>query len=89
MPGTLMVDGATQVMAIFMIGLGFTLNRDGWMFEPVPQEVFKLLCRGQITKEKVTLVYEVFIEEIIGGDYPTIYADILGSTNRGLKNISW
>ncbi len=85
MPGTLMVDGATQVMAIYMIGLGFTLNRDGWRFEPVPQEVYKLLCRGQIAKEKVTLVYEIFIEEVIDGDYPTIYADILGSTDRGLK----
>ena len=85
MPGTLMVDGATQVMAIYMIGLGFTLNRDGWRFEPVPQEVYKLLCRGQIAKEKVTLVYEIFIEEVIDGDFPTIYADILGSTDRGLK----
>ena len=85
MPGTLMVDGAMQVMAIYMIGLGYTLNRDGWRFEPVPEEPYKLLCRGQITKEKVKLIYEIFIEEVIYGDYPTIYADILGSTDKGLK----
>ncbi|MDY6821517.1 MAG: beta-ketoacyl synthase N-terminal-like domain-containing protein [Deferribacterota bacterium] len=85
MPGTLMADGALQVIAIYMIGLGYTLDKDGWYFEPVAGEPYKLLARGQITKERVKLVYEVFIEEVVNGDCPTIYADVLGSNSRGLK----
>ena len=85
MPGTLMVDGAFQVMAIYLTGLGYTLNRDGWRFDPVPEQPYKVICRGQITSEVTTLIYEIFIEEIIDGDYPTIYADILGSKSDGLK----
>ena len=85
MPGTLMSDGCGQAMAFFMIGLGYTLKRDGWRFDPVPNQSSKVQCRGQVTTDiKDPVVYEIFIEEIIDGPYPTIYADILGSLG-GLK----
>jgi acyl transferase domain-containing protein/3-hydroxymyristoyl/3-hydroxydecanoyl-(acyl carrier protein) dehydratase len=85
MPGTLMADASLQVMAIYMVGLGFTLDKSGWHFEPVSEVPYKLLARGQVTKEKVKLIYEVFVEEVINDEVPTIYADVLGSTDKGLK----
>ena len=36
MPGTLMFEGCLQAMAFYLAALGFTLDRDGWRFEPVP-----------------------------------------------------
>lgn len=77
MPGTLMFEGCLQTMAIYMTSLGFTLNCDGWRFEPVPEETYKMRCRGQVTPESRELVYEVFIEEVIDGPEPMIFADLL------------
>ena len=84
MPGTLMFEGCLQAMAIHMAGLGYTLNNDGWRFEPVPGETYSLRCRGQVDRESSLLEYEVFVEEVIDGPYPTIYADLL-CTVDGLK----
>jgi len=36
MPGTLMCEGCLQAMSFFLAALGYTLDRDGWRFEPVP-----------------------------------------------------
>ncbi|MFH1462932.1 MAG: beta-ketoacyl synthase N-terminal-like domain-containing protein [Pseudomonadota bacterium] len=84
MPGTLMFEGCLQAMAIFMGSLGFTLRRDGWRFQPVTGEPFDLRCRGQVTPLSTELVYEVFVEEVIAGPLPTLYADLL-CTCDGLK----
>jgi 3-hydroxymyristoyl/3-hydroxydecanoyl-(acyl carrier protein) dehydratase len=84
MPGTLMSDACLQAMSFYLAAMGYTLNKDGWRFEPVPEEVYHIKCRGQVTPESNQLTYEVFVEEIIDGPYPTIYADILGTCD-GLK----
>lgn len=84
MPGTLMCEGCLQAMAFFITGMGYTLDKDGWRFDPVPNETYELRCRGQVTPQSKQLTYEVFVEEIIDGPMPTIYADILGSSD-GLK----
>ena len=49
MPGTLMFEGCLQAMAFYLTSTGATLDRDGFRFEPVPDETFKLRCRGQAT----------------------------------------
>jgi 3-hydroxymyristoyl/3-hydroxydecanoyl-(acyl carrier protein) dehydratase/1-acyl-sn-glycerol-3-phosphate acyltransferase len=77
MPGTLMVEGCLQAMAFYLSALGFTLERDGWRFEPVPDTRYSLRCRGQVVPSSKLLVYEVFVDEIIAGPTPTIYADVL------------
>jgi 3-hydroxymyristoyl/3-hydroxydecanoyl-(acyl carrier protein) dehydratase len=77
MPGTMMLEGCLQTMAFYMAGLGYTLNRDGWRFEPAQEEMYKLICRGQVTPAAKTVVYEVFVEEVIDGPVPTLYADLL------------
>ncbi len=77
MPGTLMFDGSLQTMAFYLAALGYTVDRDGWIFEPVEDRPYKLRCRGQCTPENKELVYEVFVAEIVDGDTPTIVADLL------------
>ena len=46
MPGTLMADAATQALSFAMAAYGFTIERDGWRFEPVPDEMARFVCRG-------------------------------------------
>lgn len=77
MPGTLMFEAAMQTMAIYMTSLGLTLGGDGWRFEPVPFETYKLVCRGQVTPQSRELVYEVFVREVIAGPEPMLFADLL------------
>ena len=84
MPGTLMLEGCLQAMAVYLAALGFTLERDGWRFEPVPEEPYLMRCRGQVTPASRELVYEVFVEELLAGPEPTLFADIL-CTVDGLK----
>jgi acyl transferase domain-containing protein/3-hydroxymyristoyl/3-hydroxydecanoyl-(acyl carrier protein) dehydratase/1-acyl-sn-glycerol-3-phosphate acyltransferase len=84
MPGTLMFDGSLQTMAFYMAALGFTVDKDGWIFEPVEDRPYKLRCRGQCTPENKELVYEVFVAEVHDGDQPMLVADLL-CTVDGLK----
>jgi acyl transferase domain-containing protein/3-hydroxymyristoyl/3-hydroxydecanoyl-(acyl carrier protein) dehydratase/1-acyl-sn-glycerol-3-phosphate acyltransferase len=84
MPGTLMCEGCLQAMAFYLTAQGYTLERDGWRFDPIPDEMYKLQCRGQVTPGSRELTYEVFVEEVIDGPVPMIFADILGSSD-GLK----
>ncbi|HUP22947.1 MAG TPA: beta-ketoacyl synthase N-terminal-like domain-containing protein, partial [Thermoanaerobaculia bacterium] len=84
MPGTLMFEGCLQAMSFAMAAMGFTLQRDGWRFQPVIGEPIPMRCRGQVTPESRELVYEIFVEEIVAGPLPTVYADVL-CTVDGLK----
>jgi len=77
MPGTMMYEGTLQTMAFYMTALGYTLDRDGWRFEPVQDEMYKLVCRGQVIPSNKHVVYELFVEEVIHGPTPTLYADLL------------
>jgi 3-oxoacyl-(acyl-carrier-protein) synthase/3-hydroxymyristoyl/3-hydroxydecanoyl-(acyl carrier protein) dehydratase/1-acyl-sn-glycerol-3-phosphate acyltransferase len=77
MPGTLMFEGCLQTMAFYLAAMGYTLPRDGWRFEPITDEAYKLLCRGQVTPKSRVLTYEVFVEEVVAGPIPMLYADLL------------
>lgn len=77
MPGTLMFEGTLQSMATYMVAAGMTLACDGWRFEPVPFQTYKLKCRGQVTPDSREVVYEVFVRELISGPQPTLFADVL------------
>jgi acyl transferase domain-containing protein/3-hydroxymyristoyl/3-hydroxydecanoyl-(acyl carrier protein) dehydratase len=84
MPGTLMFDACLAAMAIYLTACGYTIKRDGWRFQPVPELKYQLQCRGQVTPNSKLLVTEVFVEERIAGPIPTVYADLL-CTVDGLK----
>ena len=81
MPGTLMFEGCLQAMAFYLAALGHTLSRDGWRFEPVPEETYKLQCRGQVLPTSKELVCEVFVAELHDGPIPMLYADLLGTVD--------
>ena len=87
MPGTLMAEAGMQAMAFYMAALGFTLERDGWRFEPIPDETYRLRCRGQVAPSSHELTYEIFIHQIIAGPEPAIYADILGTVDGVTKAV--
>jgi acyl transferase domain-containing protein/3-hydroxymyristoyl/3-hydroxydecanoyl-(acyl carrier protein) dehydratase len=84
MPGTLMVDGCLQIMAFFMQALGLTIDRDGWRFEVVQDTTYQLRCRGQVIPSSKLLEYELFVDELVGGHEPILWADVL-CTVDGLK----
>ncbi|CAO3409769.1 beta-ketoacyl synthase N-terminal-like domain-containing protein [Azospirillum largimobile] len=82
MPGTLMAEGAVQAVATFMAAGGFTIGRDSWRFEPVPDEPARFVCRGQVIPDAAHhLVYEVFVEEIEDGPTPIVRAALLCSAD--------
>jgi len=84
MPGTLMFEGCLQTMAFYVAALGYTIDRDGWRFEPVPEQPYLLRCRGQVTPKSRTLVYEVFVSELHDGAEPMLVADLM-CTVDGLR----
>ncbi|MEI7031856.1 beta-ketoacyl synthase N-terminal-like domain-containing protein [Streptomyces pratensis] len=81
MPGTLMLQGGLQAMAFYLAAMGFTIDRDGWRFEPVSEHPSRAMCRGQATPEDQQVVYEVFVRGVSAGPVPTLYADVLGSVD--------
>jgi acyl transferase domain-containing protein/3-hydroxymyristoyl/3-hydroxydecanoyl-(acyl carrier protein) dehydratase len=84
MPGTLMFEGGLQAMSFYLAALGFTLDRDGWRFEPVPGEPCVVRCRHQVSPASRTIVYEVFVSALSSDPCPTLYADVLGTVD-GVK----
>lgn len=84
MPGTLMFEACLQAMAFYLAAMGFTIDHDGWAFEPVPDEPYEMRCRGQVTPSSKQLTYEVFVSEVSAGPLPTVFADLL-CTVDGLK----
>lgn len=81
MPGTLMLQGGLQAMAFYLTAMGFTVDRDGWRFEPVSEHPSRAMCRGQATPGGRRVVYEVFVRGVSAGPVPTLYADVLGSVD--------
>ncbi|WP_175354392.1 MULTISPECIES: beta-ketoacyl synthase N-terminal-like domain-containing protein [unclassified Hyphomonas] len=78
MPGTLMAEAAVQALEFYAAAVGLTVERDGYVFEPIPEHTAKFVCRGQVIPDKDHQVtYEVFIDEIIDGETPEIYASLL------------
>ena len=74
------VDGQSGYRrhVLHLAAYGFTIDRDGWRFEPVPDETARFVCRGQVTPDSAHILdYEVFVEEIIDGPTPTVFAALL------------
>jgi 3-hydroxymyristoyl/3-hydroxydecanoyl-(acyl carrier protein) dehydratase len=77
MPANLMFDGGLQAMEFYLVAAGFTMSRDGWRFEPLPDRPCRWSCRSQVTPHSRMLSYEVFVRECAAGDEPTLTADVL------------
>ncbi len=81
MPGTLMAEACLQTMAFYLTAIGYTVDKDGWRFEPVHNIEYKFVCRGQVTPSSKEIVYELFVDEIIDAPYPTLFAHVLCSVD--------
>jgi acyl transferase domain-containing protein/3-hydroxymyristoyl/3-hydroxydecanoyl-(acyl carrier protein) dehydratase len=82
MPGTLMAEAAVQALEFYAAALGLTQERDGYVFEPVPGETAKFICRGQVIPDKDhDITYEVFIDEVIPGETPKVFASLLACSD--------
>ena len=84
MPGSLMCDATNQVMAFYLAAVGYTLDHDGWRFQPVTGQPFDLKCRGQVDPTTERVVYEIFVHELVRDPVPTLYVDVLGTAD-GVK----
>ncbi|MBA4225322.1 MAG: beta-ketoacyl synthase [Hyphomonas sp.] len=82
MPGTLMAEAAVQALEFYAAALGLTQERDGYVFEPVPGETAKFICRGQVIPDgDHEITYEVFIDEVIDGETPKVFAALLARSD--------
>ncbi len=80
MPGTLMAEAAVQALEFHAAALGLARERDGYVFEPVPGMIAKFICRGQVVPDQDhEITYEVFIDEVIDGETPHVFATLLAS----------
>src|SRR3990167_571486 len=84
MPGTLMLEAGFQLIAFYLTALGYTLDKDGWRFEPVPEQTYKLRCRAQVRPTSKQIVYEIFVSQVIAAPIPMLFGDLLGTVD-GLK----
>ena len=71
-----MFEGCLQAMAFYLASMGYTADRDGWRFQPVPKRPYPLLCRGQVLPTSKELTYEIFVKKG-NGDKPYLIADLL------------
>ncbi|MBY9067640.1 hypothetical protein K1X12_12075 [Hyphomonas sp. WL0036] len=82
MPGTLMAEAAVQALEFHAAAIGLTQDRDGYGFEPVPGHTAKFICRGQVVPDADhDLTYEVFIDEVIDGETPKVFASLLARSD--------
>jgi len=79
MAGSLVSDGCSQILKMYMIYMGMHKAVEGITFTPVHNQPNKVRCRGQISPHKGKLVYWVEISEL-GFDretgYPYAKADV-------------
>ena len=90
MPGTVMFEGCLQNLQFYLAACGYTVDKDGFRFEPVGHKEFNLRCRGQAIPRSKKLTYEILVKELDAGQpgvrEPRIRADIL-CTVDGLKGL--
>ena len=77
MPANLMFEGCLQAMSFYLAAMGYTADRDGWRFEPVPESTLRIRCRGEVTPASRRVTYEVLVTEVSAGPQPTVFADVL------------
>jgi acyl transferase domain-containing protein/3-hydroxymyristoyl/3-hydroxydecanoyl-(acyl carrier protein) dehydratase/1-acyl-sn-glycerol-3-phosphate acyltransferase len=78
MPGNFMVEACIEALSFYLAAMGFTTQRDGWRFQPLPGQPFDLKCRGEINPRTERVAYEVHVEELWNGPHPTVIADVVG-----------
>ena len=81
MPGTLMFDGCTQALSVWMLAAGLSTGLADAHFEPYLERATVLRCRGQIVPGHTRLDYEVRVKDAGLEPEPWALADVILSTN--------
>ena len=78
MAGSLVSDGCSQLLKLYMVWLGLHTEVGDYKFRPVPGQGQKVRCRGQIAPHRGKLVYCMDIKEVGRSPqgYPYIKADV-------------
>lgn len=77
LPGVFMLEGCLQTLAFTMAGVGLTVGRDGWRFEPAHEQTFSLKFSRPITPENARITFEIFVESMARVPTPTVIADLV------------
>ena len=89
MPGTLMLNGCTQMLEFYLLYLGLGTQARGGHFRPVQNQEIQVKCRGQVIPGMRDLSYDVQITQIIPGAVPRVFADaVLTSEGREVVHIT-
>ncbi|MCO4782945.1 MAG: hypothetical protein KC646_11530 [Candidatus Cloacimonetes bacterium] len=75
MPGTLMLDGCSQILEFYLLYLGFGFQARGGRFRPILNNQIKVKCRGQVIPGMKDLKYYLHITKIEPGHNPKVWAD--------------
>jgi 3-oxoacyl-(acyl-carrier-protein) synthase/3-hydroxymyristoyl/3-hydroxydecanoyl-(acyl carrier protein) dehydratase len=77
MPGTLMFDGCTQSLSIWLMAHGFPAMFPNATFEPVAGVATRLRCRGQVVPGHSQLTYDVRPKSAGIDPTPWVIADVI------------
>ncbi len=77
MPGTLMFECCLHTLRVFLLRLGWVVEADSAVLEPIPGLVSQLKCRGQVLETTSMVTYEVSVKELGYDPVPYVVADAL------------
>lgn len=77
MPGTLMFECCLHTLRVFLLRMGWVVEQDQAVLEPVPGVQSQLKCRGQVLETTRTVTYEVVLKELGYRPEPYVLADAL------------
>ncbi len=91
MPGTVVVEGATQLLQFYLLYLGLQSRTDQAKFHPIPHLLQTSRSRGQIVPMHGKLIYQLEVFEVGLEPTPFLKAEALvklqGKTISAIKNL--
>jgi acyl transferase domain-containing protein/3-hydroxymyristoyl/3-hydroxydecanoyl-(acyl carrier protein) dehydratase len=64
MPGTLMYECCLHTLRIYLLRMGWVANTNEVVYEPIPEVISQLKCRGQVIEKTHRVQYEITLKEI-------------------------
>ncbi|MCO4744207.1 MAG: polyketide synthase dehydratase domain-containing protein [Proteobacteria bacterium] len=77
MPGTLMFDGCTQALQLWLLAAGVAGAYPDAHFEPIADQTARLRCRGQVVPGQSKVTYDARITSAGMEPHPWVIADVL------------
>ncbi|MBW2462981.1 MAG: type I polyketide synthase, partial [Deltaproteobacteria bacterium] len=77
MPGTLMYECCLHTLRIYLLRMGWVVEKAGVVAQPIEQIGSRLKCRGQVLDTTALVTYEVSIKELGYGPEPFAVVDAL------------